>query len=109
MKISHIKMTNSLYNKELIKIEPISKSVILKSALAVFRLKPYKTAFFEVAISKFDILKSPQFYVFLLSKSLVMKIRTMLIIILCLFSCTTQPEAVKNWFPDDITNLTPID
>jgi hypothetical protein len=27
--------------------------------LQFFRLKPYKTAFFEVAISKFDILKSP--------------------------------------------------
>jgi hypothetical protein len=42
-------------------------------------------------------------------EEIIMKIRTMLIIILCLFSCTTQSEAVKNWFPDDITNLTPID
>jgi hypothetical protein len=32
---------------------------ILELALAVFRLKPYKTAFFKVGISKFDILKSP--------------------------------------------------
>jgi hypothetical protein len=46
-------------------IEPISKSVILKLALADFEAfslpqKPYKTAIFKVAISKFDILKSPQ-------------------------------------------------
>jgi hypothetical protein len=31
------------------------------------------------------------------------------IIIICLFSCATQSEAVKSWFPDDITNLSPID
>jgi hypothetical protein len=42
------------------KIKSISKSVILKLAFAVFQAKPYKTAFFEVAISKSDILKSPQ-------------------------------------------------
>jgi hypothetical protein len=33
--------------------------VILKLALAVFQAKPYKTAFFKVAVSKFDMLKSP--------------------------------------------------
>jgi hypothetical protein len=39
----------------------------------------------------------------------LMKIRTIPIIIVCLFSCATQSEAIENWFPDDITNLSPID
>jgi hypothetical protein len=39
---------------------PIPKPVILKLVLAVFQSKALQNCAFKVAISKFDILKSPR-------------------------------------------------
>ena len=38
-----------------------------------------------------------------------MKIKIILAIIVLLSSCVTQPAVAKNWFPDDIKNLYPVD